>query len=392
MFPTVAFSGILEYALALDQIPRSGFEKLVKEHKTEHGAKGMRSWTQFVSMLFGQISGQHGLRSIEKGINSQRSSWYHLGLKNEEKEVKRSTLSYANKNRNSGLYQSLFEQTLIQAQKLKSPHGFRFKNPLYSIDATTIDLCLKLFPWAEFRKEKGGIKLNVKLDHQGKIPCFINVSNARQHESKAAKEIPVLAGDVLVFDRGYADYGYFSSICGKKAWFVTRLKSNAVYKRKKKRDVKEGGNIISDYEIVIPKISDKKIFRKIIVRDPETCKRITLLTNNLEWPSKTAAEIYKDRWQIELFFKAIKQNLKINRFYGNSRNAVMTQVWIALIVYLLYYILKMNSKNAILTFTNFISVVRTMLFQRVPLFEWLCDTSPPLIPKKLTPVNLEFVW
>nr|AGS54172.1 ISGsu1, transposase [uncultured bacterium contig00051] len=138
----------------------------------------------------------------------------------------------------------------------------------------------------------------------------------------------------------------------KKAWFVTRLKKNAVYKVKKKRGVKAGGNIISDYEIALPKLSEEQRLRKIVVRDPETKKRITLLTNNLSWPAATVGGIYKDRWQIEIFFKAMKQNLKINRFYGNSRNAVMTQLWIALIVYLLYYILKMKSKNAILSFTN----------------------------------------
>ena len=173
---------------------------------------------------------------------------------------------------------------------------------------------------------------------------------------------------------------------------MTRLKSNAVYKRAKKRTVKEGGNIISDNEIIIPSMSKEIMLRKIMVRDPETRKKVVLLTNNLQWSATTVAEVYKDRWQIELFFKAIKQNLRIKRFYGNSRNAVMTQIWIALIAYLLFYLLKAKYKSLELSFTNFISVIKTMLFQRTSLYELLCGRSPPLKPKLLLQGNLEFVW
>ena len=376
----------------LDLISRSRFEKLVKEHKTEHGAKGLKSWTQFVTMLFSQLTGQHGLRSMEQGMNSQRNGWYHMGITNAEREVKRSTLSYANAHRSADLFNALFLSLLIQAQAQMASHGFRFKNPLYSVDSTMIDLCLKLFPWADFRKGKGGIKLTVKLDHQGKIPCFAVQSNAREHDTKKVREVPYEAGDVLVFDRGYADYSYFASICGKKAFFVTRLKKNAVYKRVKKNPVREGGNVISDYEIIIPSLSEEITLRKITVRDPKTKKRITLLTNNLKWSASTAAGVYKERWQIEIFFKAVKQNLKIKRFYGNSKNAVMTQVCIALIAYLLFHLLKAKSKIFRMSFTNFISVIKTMLFQRVSLFAFLSGESPPLKPKKLLECQPEFVW
>jgi hypothetical protein len=376
----------------LDLVSRSRFEKLVKEHKTEHGAKGLRSWTQFVAMLFGQLTGQHGLRSMEQGMNSQRNGWYHMGITNTEREVKRSTLSYANAHRSADLFKAVFASLLIQAQLLKVSHGFRFKNPLYSIDSTTIDLCLKLFPWADFRKGKAGIKLTVKLDHQGKVPCFVVESNAREHDAKKVREVPYEAGDVLVFDRGYTDYGYFASICEKKAYFVTRLKKNAVYKRVKKNPVKKGGNAISDYEIIIPSLSKEIKLRKIIIRDPETKKRFVFLTNNLKWSAETVAGVYKDRWQIELFFKAIKQNLKIKRFYGNSGNAIMTQIWIALIAYLMFYLLKAKSKSLYLPFTNFISVIRTMLFQRVSLYDFLCGISPPPKINKLQERQPEFVW
>jgi len=376
----------------LDLISRSRFEKLVKEYKTEHGAKGLRSWTQFVTMLFSQISSQHGLRSIEQSMNNQRNNWYHLGITNANREIKRSTLAYANTHRDSNLFKALFENLVTEAQSVKNTHGFRFKNPLYSIDSTTIDLCLKLFPWADFRKGKSGIKLTVKLDHQGKIPCFAVMSNARKHDVNQLYEVPYESGDVLVFDRGYTDYAYFSMLCAKKTWFVTRLRSNAVYKRVGKRPVKESINILSDYEIIIPSLSKELTFRKIIVRDPETKKKVTLLTNNLQWSAATIASVYKDRWQIELFFKAIKQNLKIKRFYGNSRNAVMTQIWIALITYLLFYLLKAKFKHLEMSFTNFISVSKIMLFQRVPLIDMLYGTSPPYKSKQEYSCNLEFVW
>jgi len=376
----------------LDLISRSHFEKQVKEHKTEYGAKGFRSWTQFVAMLYGQISNQHGLRSLVHGMNSNKNSWYHLGIKNSEREIKRSTISYANNNRNSNLFKDIFENLVKMAQSIKSNHGFRFKNKLYSIDTTIIDLCMKLFPWASFRKEKSGIKITVKVDHQGKIPCFVVVSNAREHDINGIQEVPLESGDVLVFDRGYTDYGYFRLLCEEKIWFVTRLKCNAVYKYVKKREIKKGGNILSDYEIIIPSLSKELVFRKIISRDPETGKKIVLLTNNFQWSSSTIGAIYKDRWQIELFFKALKQNLKIKRFYGNSENAVMTQIWIALIAYLLFYLLKSKFSCWNVSFTNFISVIKTMLFHRISLYDWLCGTSPPIKQKLSTALNFEFQW
>jgi len=255
-----------------------------------------------------------------------------------------------------------------------------------------IDLCLKLFPCADFRKGKGGIKLTVKLDHRGKIPCFAVVSNAREHDVNKAWEIPYNSGDVLVFDRGFTDYTYFKAVCDKKTWFVTRLKNNAAYKRVKKRTVQKGGNIISDYEIIIPSLSEEIVFRKIIVRDPKTKKKVALLTNNLQWSAVTVSSVYKDRWQIELFLKAIKQNLKIKPFYGNSKNAVMTQIWIALITCLLFHLLKSKFNQWEMSFTNFISVFKTILFQRISLYDLIYGASPPYKPKQVIQSNLEFVW
>jgi len=360
----------------LDLVPRSQFEKLVKEHKTEKGAKGFSSWSHFAVMLFAQLSGQTGLRSIEDGINRQSTSFYHLGI---PRLVKRSTISYANANRSSDLFEQLFYSILKLVPIGKQSHGFKFKNPLYSIDATTIDLCLNLFPWADFRDTKAGIKLSVKLDHRGKVPCFAVISNALAHESNEVEKIPLHAGDIAVFDRGYNNYKYFAKLCRDKVSFVTRIKSNATYTVVNINQTGNSKTILSDETIELNGFYAKQncpfYLRKITSLDPITGKEIDILTNHLYWAASTIAAIYKDRWQIELFFKAIKQNLKIKRFYGTSKNAVHSQIWIALITFLLFCILKFRTKTT-RTFTCFISVFPTVIFQRRSLLEWFSDKLP----------------
>lgn len=325
-------------------------------------------------MLFAQLSGQSGLRSIEDGLNQQRKSFYHLGI---SRNVKRSTIAYANENRDAALYEELFYEILGRVPSGQK-HGFRFKNPLYSIDATTIDLCLKLFPWADFRDTKAGIKLSIKLDHRGKIPCFAVISNAREHESNEVERIPFQAGDVVTFDRGYTNYKLFAKFCRESIYFVTRLKQNASYTVVEPNETTSNKSILSDDVIILDGFYAQKncpfYLRKIVSRDQKTGKTIELVTNHMTWAASTICSVYRDRWQIELFFKAIKQNLKIKRFYGTSRNAVYTQLWIALISYLLFSIVKFST-NAKRTFTCFSSVFPTVLFQRRSLYEWFTDTS-----------------
>jgi hypothetical protein len=375
----------------LGLVPRSEFDKLVKQYKIEKSAKGFSSWSHFCTMLFAQFSGQSGLRSMEDGMNKQGKSLYHLGI---PKFVKRSTISYANKNRNSILFEQLFYKILELIQVQKPKHGFRFKNPLYSIDATTIDLCFKLFPWADFRKEKAGIKLSVKLDHRGKIPCFVVMSNAKHHELTSVSQIPLESGDIVAFDRGYTRYSWFANLCSERIYFVTRMKSNATYTVVKTNSVGNSKTLLSDEVIELKGFYAQKdcpyLLRKIVSKDPITKKQITILTNHLDWAASTISSIYKDRWQIELFFKAIKQNLKIKRFYGTSRNAVMTQVWISLISYLLFKILKFKTKAA-RTFTCFISVLPTVLFQRRSLFDWFSESPPPISTPLSGSLQLEFL-
>jgi len=360
----------------LELVPRSRFHRLVKDYNTEKGAKGFTSWSHFVSMLFAQLSGQHGLRSIEDGINQQVSSFYHLGI---SRNVKRSTIAYANENRDAALYESLFYE-LLDHVPTGQRHGFRFKNPLYSIDATTIDLCLNLFPWADFRETKSGIKLSVKLDHRGKIPCFAIISNAREHESQEVEKIPLQSGDIVTFDRGYNNYKYFANLCNDSIYFITRLKENASYTVVNTNEIGSNENILSDEVILLDGFYAQKdcpfYLRKLVSRDPKTGKEIEILTNHLIWAASTICAVYKDRWQIELFFKAIKQNLKVKRFYGTSKNAVYTQIWIALIAYLLFCILKFSTGSK-RTFTSFSSVFPTVLYQRRSLYDWFTDSSPP---------------
>lgn len=358
----------------LEMVPRSRFNRLVKDYNTEKGEKGFTSWAHFVSMLFAQLSGQSGLRSIEDGLNQQQQSLYHLGI---TRNIKRSTLAYANENRDAALFEGLFYTILGQVPSGQK-HGFRFKNPLYSIDATTIDLCLKLFPWADFRETKAGIKVSIKLDHRGKIPCFAVISNAREHESQEVETIPLHPEDIVTFDRGYNNYKYFAKLCFNSIYFVTRLKENASYTVVRSNTTGGNKNILSDEVIILDGFYAQKdcpfYLRKIVSRDPKTEKTIEVLTNQMTWAASTICAVYKDRWQIELFFKAIKQNLKIKRFYGTSRNAVYTQIWIALIAYLLFCILKFFT-NAKRTFTCFSSVFPTVLFQRRSLHDWFTDTS-----------------
>jgi hypothetical protein len=342
-------------------------------------------------MLFAQVSGQNGLRSIENGINHQSAALYHLGI---PKLVKRSTISYSNKNREADFFEQLFYALLEKVQKQKQNHGFRFRNPLYSIDATTIDLCLKLFPWADFREAKAGIKITVKLDHRGKIPCFAVISNAKEHESQQLKNIPLQPGDVIAIDRGFTNYSYFASLCIKKIFFITRMKTNAVFSVVKTNPLPASGTILSDEVIQLTGYQAKKdcsfSLRRIVSEDPETKKQITILTNNLLWAASTIAAVYRDRWQIELFFKAMKQNLKIKRFYGTSRNAVLIQIWIALISYLLFSLIRFTTKSEY-SFSLFISVISTILFQRRLLFEWLMSSPPPLKSRNVISLQLELI-
>jgi putative transposase len=354
----------------LQMFSRFEFQKAVKETKTEYHARGFSSWNHFVSMLFGQLSGQDSLRGIEAGLASQAKTLYHMGVK----PVHRSTLSYANEHRSHELFKKTFEWMLSKCQPLAPKHKFRFKNPLYSIDNTVIDLCLSLFDWAKFRKTKGAVKLHVKLNHSGYLPTFAIVTTAKVHEQNVAPLIPLEKGDVVVFDRAFTNFSWYAILCDRGIYFVTRLKKNADYRVIERRNTEHLKNISSDQIIEFKGLYTKHKLpyrlRRIRSKDPETGKYIVLLTNQFQWSANTIAQIYKERWQIELFFKALKQQLKVKSFVGTSKNALLSQLWVALIAYLLLSYLKFKSRFNWSLYT-LCSILPTNLFSRRNLWDWL---------------------
>jgi putative transposase len=263
---------------------------------------------------------------------------------------------------------------LSKYQAIAPKHNFRFKNPLHSIDATVIDLCLSLYNWAKFRTTKGAVKLHVKLNHSGYLPTFAVITTGKVHETQVAPSIPLEKGDVAIFDRGYTDFHWYKSLDDKGVFFVTRIKKNAYYQVVERRDTGNFKNIYSDQIIELRGFYSKRKFpeklRRIRSKDPETGKIITILTNNFSWSPKTIAKIYKERWQIELFFKCIKQQLKVKSFVGTSKNALLSQLWVALITYLLLSYLKFKSKFNWSLYT-LCSIIPTNLFSRRNLWDWL---------------------
>ena len=356
----------------LQLIPRYEFHKAVNAFGAERHSKGFTSWEQMVAMLFSQFSGQDGLRGIETGMATQAKHLYHLGVRS----VKRSTLAYANANRTHAVFKAVFESMLSIVASKAPRHKFQFKNDLYSIDATTVDLCLSLYDWAKFRKTKGGIKIHVKLSHAGYIPEFVTVTEAKRHEVKELSKLRLKSGDVVVFDRGYTDFKRFATYCEQGIYFVTRLKKNADYRVVERNEVGRYKHISSDQIIEMKGYYTRQKcpvkLRRIRVKDPETGKYVVLLTNQMEWAATTIASVYKDRWQIEIFFKMLKQNLKITSFLGTSQNAMLTQIWIAMIAFLLLSYMKFLSTYE-WTVNSLMKVLPTVLFSRRDLMAWLRD-------------------
>jgi len=354
----------------LQMFPRYEFQKAVSETKTEHHARGFSSWNHFVSMLFGQLSGQDSLRGIEAGLATQGTSLYHAGVG----PIHRSTLAYANEHRSHELFKNIFFDMLSKCQPIAPGHKFRFKNPLYSMDSTNIALCLSIYDWAKFRTTKGAVKLHVKLNHSGYIPSFMIVTTGKIHENKVAPFMQIDKGDVVVFDKAYIDFSWYKSLDDKGVIFVTRMKKNAVYSVVGNKDISRFKNILSDQTIKLSGEPAKDIYtknlRRVRSKDPDTGKAISILTNNFTWSAKTISRIYKERWQIELFFKAIKQQLKVKSFVGTSKNALLSQLWVALIAYLLLSYLKFKSRFAWSLYT-LCSVLPTNLFARRNLWDWL---------------------
>lgn len=368
---------------------RNKFMNLVMKNKTERYSKGFKSWDHFVSMLFCQVAQAKSLREISGGLACCMGKLRHLGVAS---APSKSTLSYANKNRSWLLFRDLFYDTFEFCRK-HSPggHKFRFKNKLLSLDSTTISLCLSLFPWAEFRRKKGAVKLHLLLDHDGYLPSYAYISNGKNHESRFAKKFPLAPGSIITMDRGYNDYKLFASWTANDIFFVTRMKSNAAYEVVFERELPQRRNILSDAMIKFTGTNARKscpfILRRIVVWDAENQREIILLTNHYKFGATTISAIYKDRWQIELFFKAIKQNLRIKTFVGTSENALYTQIWTALIAMLLIKFLQLKSKFG-WSLSNLIAFLRWNLFSYRDLWEWL-DKPFETVPAPPPPVQME---
>ncbi len=375
------FSSIFSQLLQL--FPRLEFEKAVQDHQAERHARGFASWNQFIAMLFCQLGRAHSLREICGGLASVEGKLRHLGL---EEAPKRSTLSYANRHRPWQLYQTVFGQLLEKCQGVAAQRGgkkFRFKNKLMSLDSSVIDLSLSLFDWAKFRRTKGAIKLHLLLDHDGYLPSFAVITEGKSSDIKVARRMRFEPGTVLAIDRGYIDYDWFVDLTRQGVYFVSRLKRNAVVEVIEDRPVPKNRHILKDQIVFFPHHAedrDQDFFRLVEVWDPEKEKSIVLLTNHLEFGATTIAAIYKDRWSVELFFKALKQNLKIKTFLGTTANAVKTQIWTALIAMLLLKYLQLRSTFG-WSLSNLVALLRHQLFVYRDLDAWL-DTpfeGPPAL-------------
>jgi hypothetical protein len=368
---------------------RNKFKKLVMKHQAERYSKGFQSWGQFVSMLFCQVAQAKSLREISGGLACCMGKLRHLGI---SEAPSKSTLSYANKKRPWQMFQDLFYETLDFCRKT-SPgrHKFRFKNKLLSLDSTTISLCLSLFPWAEFRRTKGAVKLHLLLDHDGYLPSYAYISNGRKHDATYAKRFPLAPGSIVTMDRGYNDYKLFAYWTVQKIFFVTRLKENADYDVVSMRQVPQKGNITADETIRFRSHYAQKNcphhLRRVAVWDSENQREIVLLTNHHGFGATTISAIYKDRWQIELFFKAIKQNLRIKTFVGTSENALYIQIWTALIAMLLIKFLQLKSTFS-WSLSNLVAFLRWNLFSYKDLWEWI-NKPFEVLPEIPPPLQME---
>jgi hypothetical protein len=359
------------FSQVLKLVPRIEFERLVKETGAEYRSKGLSSWTQFVGMLFCQLGRAHSLREIEGGLKSCEGKLAHLGI---EAPV-RSSLSYANQHRPWQLFERVFYGLFDKvAAKVNGKRKFRFKNKLVSLDSTTIDLCVSMYDWARFRRTKGAVKLHLVLDHDGYLPRFAVITHGRVHDVAVAQKIDFDAGTIVVDDRGYTDYKLYAKWTEAGVFFVSRMRDNAVFEVLEEGCVPQQGHIIKDQLIRFSgRFSRKKcphVLRRVEARRSDTGEILVFVTNHHRLAASTIAAIFKDRWQIELFFKALKQNLKIKTFVGTSANAVKTQIWTALIAMLLLRYLQLCSRFG-WSLSNLVALLRMNLFTHRDLMAWL---------------------
>lgn len=371
----------------LDHFPKLEFDGLVRKHQADKGAKGFATRTQLVAMLFCQLARADSLREICNGLACSQGKLIHLGVSH---APNKSTLSYANEHRPAALFEDLFWTTMNRFRDQQALGGrkvkFRFKNKLLSLDSTTISLCLTMFHWAKFRRAKGGVKAHVVLDHDDYMPEYVLLTEARRSDVSVAQNLAFNPETIVVVDRGYTDYALFGRWAQEGVYFVTRLKENAAYAVVAECEIPQNRNIVSDQIIRLTGQQAEKDYpvelRRIVVWDPDQKRELVLLTNQVAFGATTIAAIYKERWKIELFFKALKQNLKVKTFVGTSENALRIQIWTALTALLLLKWMHHLSK-ANWSLSNLASMLRMNLFTYRDLRQWIDDPfgTPPVAPQ-----------
>ena len=364
------------FSQMLQLFSRHEFERVVAEHQAERNARGFTCWGQFVVMLFCHLGRAQSLREICGGLAASEGKLRHLGL---PEAPSRSTLAYANQHRPWQLYRGVFYQLLGRCREVAGGHGFRFKNKLLSLDATLIELCATVFDWAQYRRTKGAVKLHLLLDHQGLLPSYALITEGRVHESRIAATLCFDPGTIVVFDRGYNDYDWFAVLDQQCVFFVTRMKDNTDYSVLERRPVPERGPVQRDEIVFLYKLAraDRDLFlRRIEVWDEAQQRTLVFLTNHRHFAASTIAAIYKQRWQIELLFKALKQNLRIKTFVGTSANALQIQIWTALIAMLLLKYLQLRARFS-WSLSNLAALLRQQLFVYRDLWDWIDQPFQP---------------
>ena len=380
------YSGPLVFTQVMDFMPLKTFQRCVARYQGNFSVKHFSCLDQFRIMAFAQLTYRESLRDIEVCLRAQNNKLYHMGIRS---KVSRSTLAEANEMRDWRIYADFAHHLIAIARKLyqKEPLAVELQNTVYALDATTIDLCLSLFPWARFRAAKGAVRLHTLLDLRGNIPSFIHISDGKLHEVNALDLISLEAGAFYIMDRGYTDFSRLHAVTQASAFFVIRAKSNLKCRRLYSHPVDKSTGIVCDQSILLTVAKSAGDYpdklRRVRYYDAETDKTLVFLTNNFLLPAITIAQLYKQRWQVELFFKWIKQNLRIKSFYGTSENAVKTQIWIAISVYLIVAIIKkrLNLQESLYTILQILSVSlfeRTSMFQLLTFYDYTSDTGEDL--------------
>jgi len=368
-------SKVTLFSQIISKLDRSKFSKLVVNHQTDKHQKGYNSWTHLVSMLFCQFAKSQSVRDISNGLRSATGNLNHLGI---NKAPSKSTISYQNKHRNWELFRDYYYELL---QNLGQHPGFkqvkfRIKSKIFLLDATTISLCLSLFDWAKYKTAKGAVKMHTLLDYDGNLPAYVNITDGKTADNKGAYDIPLLKGSVIVADRYYNDFSLLNTWNSKGVHFVVRHKENIRYRTIKENDLPDNRHehVLKDETIELTGVQSKHKYpgklRRVAIWDDENQQVIEVITNQMSWTANTISELYKSRWQIEIFFREIKQLLHIKSFIGTSQNAVMIQIWTALITILMLKALKAMAKfNWHLS--NLVAFIRLNLFVKIDLQQWI---------------------